>query len=210
MNTHRSNPVLLLQWAFAAKIECCLVRFDLLREGVGYKWVFGGDILVCFNGDDVFELDDLGWILVDPLILVCEEEVIGEDDPSSELLNEYLRQDLRNRDCFSQKPSFWIDWISLRISELSILFMYLTNNLDRFSTQLITKTSLLLYPQIIKNVCYLGFWDLFTYPPSSCLEIHCLDYFPHPYYPSLFAAANKTPIIINSLTPIPPRCADST
>ena len=78
-------------------------------------------ILDCLDWYHVFEFDDFGGALVDPALFKCEQKIIGENYPSSTLSEIYLRQDLRNRDCFSQNYYFWILWISFTIYALSIL-----------------------------------------------------------------------------------------
>lgn len=68
-----------------------------------YETIFGSTFLISgLDGEDFFELDDFCGILVDTLFLVCEEEVVGEDDPPPEWKKSYLRQDFRKRDCLSQ------------------------------------------------------------------------------------------------------------
>lgn len=70
---------------------------------MGYEAIFGSTFLISgLDGEDIFELDDFCWVLVDTLFLVCEEKVVGEDDPPPEWKESYLRQDFRKRDCFSQ------------------------------------------------------------------------------------------------------------
>jgi hypothetical protein len=77
---------------------------------MNYKAIFGSIFFLgCLDGENLLELDDFSRALIDTLFLVCEEEVVGQDDPSPEWKNSYLRQDFRKRDCFSQKPSLWID-----------------------------------------------------------------------------------------------------
>jgi hypothetical protein len=75
------------------------------------------------DGDDVFEFNDFGGALIDPALFEGEKEVIGEDDPASWWGDGYLRQDLKNRDCFSQNSYFWMLWISFTIYALSIIYI---------------------------------------------------------------------------------------
>jgi hypothetical protein len=68
-----------------------------------YEAIFCSTFFISgLDGEDFFELDDFRWVLVDTLFLVCEKEVVGEDDPPPEWKESYLRQDFRKRDCFSQ------------------------------------------------------------------------------------------------------------
>jgi len=86
-------------------------------------------ILDCLDRYDVFKLDDFCGVLIDSALLKCEKKIVCEDYPSSTLREVYLRQDLRNRDCFSQNSYFWMLWISFTIYALSILNYYHTFNI---------------------------------------------------------------------------------
>ena len=68
-----------------------------------YEAIFGSTFFISrLDGENIFELDDFCWVLVDSLFFICEDKVVGEDYPSPEWKESYLRQDFRKRDCFSQ------------------------------------------------------------------------------------------------------------
>ncbi len=70
-----------------------------------------GEFLLCgLDGLDIFEGDNFGGVFVDSALFVGQQEVRGQDEPSTRLLiGRYSLQVLRNRDYFLRLPSRWID-----------------------------------------------------------------------------------------------------
>jgi hypothetical protein len=89
-----------------------------------YKDVFPAFFFITgLDGHNFFEFNNFRGALIDPTLFESKDEVVGEHNPASTCGDAYLRQDLKNRDCFSQNSYFWMLWISFTISELSIIYI---------------------------------------------------------------------------------------